>query len=204
MLSATLFVCVGLLSANISSNTSDFAKTMLVGLLLGWIGDYFLHSDRQSFFAVGLVAFMAGHIAYITSYCRALNGFENYNQFNIIEISVLIILVAISVWVFRHFKFEFSMKILKLGIIAYSVILITMFIKATSLGVNFMLSGAKNGVLALVVLSLGSLLFVLSDATIGILIFGGQKKNRPLKIFNIVTYFAGQMLLASSILFVNI
>jgi hypothetical protein len=34
--------------------------------------------------------------------------------------------------------------------------------------------------------------------------FGGQKKNRPLKIFNIVTYFAGQMLLASSILFVNV
>ena len=204
MLSASLFVCVGLLSAKISSNTSDFAKTMLIGLALGWIGDYFLHSDKQSFFAVGFIAFMAGHIAYITAYCRALNFFGDYNQFDFIEILILCILVAVSMMVFKYFKLEFSLKILKLGVIAYSVILITMFIKATSLGINFMLSGANNGALALIVLSLGSLLFVLSDATIGILIFGGQKKNRPLKIFNIVTYFAGQMLLASSILFVNI
>ena len=204
MLSASLFVCVGLLSAKISSNESSFAYTMLIGLALGWIGDYFLHSDKQSFFAIGFAAFMAGHIAYITAYCRALNTFEGYNQFNAIEILTLVALVVCGMLVFKYFKFEFSMKILKVGILVYSVILMTMFIKATSLGVNFMLSGVQNGVMALIVLSLGSLLFVLSDTTIGILMFGGQKKNRPLKIFNIVTYFAGQMLLASSILFVNI
>jgi hypothetical protein len=68
-----------------------------------------------------------------------------------------------------------------------------MFIKATSLGVNYMLNGGENGILALLVLGFGSLFFLLSDATIGILMFGGQKKNRPLKIFNIVTYFAGQL-----------
>ena len=96
------------------------------------------------------------------------------------------------------------MKILKLGVMAYSAILCVMLLKATSLGINFALSGGKYGILAAVVLSLGALLFMLSDGTIGILMFGGQKKNKPLKVFNIVTYFAGQMLLASSILFINI
>lgn len=154
--------------------------------------------------SIGFASFFAGHIAYIKGYVTALNSFEGYNNINIIEVVVLLVLLAIAMWVFKRFDLKFSMKLLKVAIIIYTIILVTMFIKATSLGVNYMLSGGENGVAALLVLSLGSLFFLLSDATIGILMFGGQKKNRPLKIFNIVTYFAGQMLLASSILFINI
>ena len=204
MLSATMFLAVALLSVKISGNTSDFAKTMLIGVIFGWIGDFFLHSERQSFFVVGFLSFMAGHIAYITAYVRTLNTFEGYNHFNFIEVSILVALLIASVYVFKKYKFEFSMKILKLGVMVYSAILCVMLLKATSLGINFALSGGKYGILAAVVLSLGALLFMLSDGTIGILMFGGQKKNKPLKVFNIVTYFAGQMLLASSILFINI
>ena len=204
MVSATLFVSVGYLSVNISDNKSDFAITMIIGLLLGWVGDFFLHSDRNLFFGIGFVSFLAGHIAYITAYVRALNTFEGYNNFNAIEVVAFIGLMAIALFVFKHFKLEFSIKFLKYAVILYTAILISMFIKATSLGVNYMLNGGENGILALLVLCFGSLFFLLSDATIGILMFGGQKKNRPLKIFNIVTYFAGQMLLASSILFINV
>lgn len=204
MVCATMFVCVGLLSVHIAGNTSTFAKTMMIGLIFGWIGDYFLHSERNSFFVIGFTSFLAGHVAYITAYVRALNTFESYNHINVIEIIVLVGLLIISMWVFKRFEFEFSMKILKVAIIIYTVVLVTMFLKATALGLQYMLSGGQNGLLAVLVLALGSLFFVLSDGTIGILMFGGQKKNRPLKIFNIVTYFAGQMLLASSILFINI
>ncbi len=204
MVCATMFVLVGFLSSKIASNTSVFAYTMLIGLFLGWVGDFFLHSERNSFFAIGFVSFLAGHIVYIKAYLDALSTFDNYNSFNIIEIVVLVVLCGLALWANKRFKIEFSMKILKYAVLVYTIILITMFIKATALGINFMISGGENGLLALIVLSLGSLLFVMSDATIGILLFGGQRKNRPLKIFNIVTYFAGQMLLASSILFINI
>ena len=95
------------------------------------------------------------------------------------------------------------MKLLKFGVIAYTAILITMFIKASALGITYYKTGAENGWIALIVLVLGSLCFTLSDATIGLLMFAGKKKNKPLKVFNIVTYFAGQTLLASSILFIN-
>ena len=204
MVSATLFVAVGFLSANISANESDFAKTMLVGLCLGWVGDFFLHSDKNSCFGIGMVSFMAGHVAYIFAYIRALNSFEGYNHFNIIEVLSLAVLLVSCLFVFKRFKFEFSLKILKFGVVVYTGVLVVMFLKATSLGLNYMLSGGENGLWALLTLALGSLFFLLSDATIGVLMFGGQKKNRPLKIFNIVTYFAGQMLLASSILFIKI
>lgn len=204
MVCATLFVLVGILSVKISGNTSDFARTMMLGLVFGWIGDYFLHSERNTFFGIGFVSFLAGHIVYIIAYVRALNSFDGYNHFNIIEVATLVILLGVSVYVFKRYKLEFSIKLLKIGVWIYTAILCTMFIKATSLGINYALSGGAYGVHAALVLFFGSLFFLLSDGTIGVLMFGGQKKNRPLKVFNIVTYFAGQMLLASSILFVNI
>jgi uncharacterized membrane protein YhhN len=204
MLAATLFVCVGFLSVNIANNKSDFAITMVIGLLFGWVGDFFLHSDKNMLFGIGFTSFLAGHITYITAYVRALNTFEGYNNFNAVEVATFVVLMLVSVFVFKRFKLEFSLKLLKYAVWVYTAVLAFMFIKATSLGVHFMLNGEQNGIAALLTLFFGSFFFLLSDGTIGILMFGGQKKNRPLKIFNIVTYFAGQMLLASSILFVNV
>ncbi len=204
MVAASLFVATGILSMYISNNFSQFAFTMLLGLVFGWIGDFFLHSNSQKFFAVGFVSFLIGHIFYILGYINALKTFESYSNFNAFEIISGIVLVVVAIVCFKKFNLQFSMKLLKYAIIVYTLILISMFIKATALGLNYMLSGGENGLFALIVLSLGALLFVASDFTIGILLFGGQKGNRPLKIFNIVTYFAGQMLLASSILFINI
>lgn len=204
MVCATLFVAVGFLSAIISGNTSLYAKSMMLGLICGWVGDFFLHSDKNLYFAIGFISFLAGHIVYIKSYVRALDTFEDYTQFNVIEITALVALIILSIFLYKKYKLDFSTKFLQGTVFVYAVVLITMFIKATALGIEYMLSGAENGIIAVIVLSLGSLLFVMSDATIGILLFGGQKKNKPLKIFNIVTYFAGQMLLATSILFVNI
>ena len=99
------------------------------------------------------------------------------------------------------FLTDFIENLLKL--LFYTIILSTMFLKATALGYEYYCTGAEDGVGALLVLFLGSLFFLLSDATIGLLMFSSQRKNKPLKVFNIVTYFAGQVLLASSILFIN-
>lgn len=203
MVCASLFVCVAVLSMYIADNFTAFAFTMLLGSVLGWIGDLFLHFNGQKTFAVGFVSFLAGHIVYIKAYINALNTYEDYNQFNIVEIIVCVLLVVVALICSKKFKVQFSTKLLQIAIMVYTFILILMFLKATALGVNYMLSGASDGIWALLVLFLGSLFFMSSDATIGILMFGGQKKNRPLKIFNIATYFAGQILLASSILFIK-
>ena len=203
MVCATLFVSTGLLSMTISSNFTSFARVMIIGLVLGWIGDLFLHFDGKVGFGIGFVAFLAGHIVYIKNYMDCLSSYEGYNHFNVIEIAFFIVLLVVSFIVFKKFKMEFSTKLLKIAVIAYTIILVLMFIKATSLGINHYLSGAEGGIGAVLTLFFGGLFFVASDGTIGILMFGGQKRNRPLKIFNIATYFAGQMLLALSILFVK-
>ena len=178
---------------------------MLVGLTLGWIGDYFLHAKTtNTYFAIGMISFMLGHIAYIACYMRTIPVISpEYNMFNPVEIIIISVLLILAFVGAAKFKVEFSMKILKLGVAVYTAILITMFVKATALGIAYYRTGAENGLIALLVLRLGSLCFTLSDATIGLLMFAGKKKNKPLKVFNIVTYFAGQALLASSILFIN-
>ncbi len=205
MICSTAFVSIGVLSVLISGNKSTYAIMMLAGLALGWIGDYFLHAKTtNTYFAIGMVSFMLGHIAYIACYMRTLPLISSdYNMLNPIEIIIIAALLLLSYVGAVKFKVEFSMKILKFGVIAYTAILVTMFIKATALGITYYKTGAENGWIALVVLVLGSLCFTLSDATIGLLMFAGKKKNKPLKVFNIVTYFAGQALLASSILFIN-
>ena len=205
MICSSAFVCIGVLSVFITGNKSTYAIMMLVGLALGWIGDYFLHAKSTSlYFGIGMVSFMLGHIAYIACYMRTIPVISSeYNMFNPVEIIIISVLLILAFVGAVKFKVEFSMKILKLGVAVYTAILITMFVKATALGIAYYKTGAENGLIALLVLLLGSLCFTLSDATIGLLMFAGKKKNKPLKVFNIVTYFAGQALLASSILFIN-
>ena len=112
-------------------------------------------------------------------------------------------LIGLGFLLIKIFKMDFSARALKIGCIIYGSLLVGMVVKASSLGLNFWLQGGKYGIIAFIVLSVGSLCFVLSDASLGIIMFGGQKRNKPLKVFNIATYFAAQVMLASSILFIN-
>ena len=128
---------------------------------------------------------------------------SEYNPFNIVEIVIAVSIFVLALILIKVFKVDLHMVILKIGCFVYGWLLIIMLLKACALGLNFMLSGGKYGIGALVVLFVGSLCFMMSDATLGVIMFGGQKRNKPLKVFNIVTYFVAQSLLASSILFIN-
>ncbi len=205
MICSTAFVLIGVLSVLISGNKSIYAIMMLVGLGLGWIGDYFLHAKTTStYFGIGFCSFMLGHIVYIATFLSTIPIIStDYKMLNAVEILVGLSLMIFAIVAAKKFKVSFSMKLLEYGVWVYTAILVTMFIKASVLGFNYYLSGAKYGILAFIILFSGSLLFLMSDATIGVLMFGGQNKNKPLKVFNIASYFAGQTLLASSILFIN-
>lgn len=205
MICATAFLSSGVLCMSIAGNKSVYAILMLVGLCFGWLGDFFLHlKNNQKCFAIGFCNFLIGHIVYIVAYTRTLPHIaSDYNHFNITEIAIAVTIFVVGYILAVKFKIDFSIKLLKYGCIVYSAFLIVMFLKASSLGLNYWLEGGKYGIVAFLVLSLGSVCFMLSDATLGIIMFGGQKRNKPLKVFNIVTYFAAQSMLASSILFIN-
>lgn len=205
MICSTGFVGVGVLSMFIADNTSTYAVMMVAGLVLGWIGDYFLHAkSTNTYFAIGFISFFLGHIMYIRCFIRTLPVIvPDYKMFDIPELAVTLAFVVVAVVSVFKFKIEFSTNFLKVAVGGYTLILITMFVKATALGIGYLLSGGEHGIWAVILLSLGAFGFMLSDASLGLILFGGQKGKKPLKVFNMVTYFAGQTMLASSILFIR-
>ncbi len=206
MVCSAMFFLVGVLSLFIAGNTSQYAITIMIALLLGWIGDYFLHAKpSNTYFVIGFVSFMIGHVVYIVAYVNALPKLiKNYNQFDPCEVIFIAAFLIVAVIIGILMKMKFNPKAIKYAAILYAAILIVMFTKASSLGIRYYLSGAENGLYAMLVLGVGSLFFLMSDASLAVILFAGKNKNYPLKIFNIVTYFWGQVLLASSILFINI
>ncbi len=205
MVCATGFVCVGALSMHIAGNFSSYAITMLIGLVFGWIGDYFLHAKpTNAYFATGFISFLIGHIVYIAAFIKATPKIApEYKMFNLSEILIIIGVVAVLMILSVIMKVKFTPKVVKYAIIIYLLVITSMLVRASVLGWHYYKTGAEYGIIAFLLLTCGSVCFLLSDVTLGIISFGGQKKNYPLKIFNILTYFWGQVMLASSILFIN-
>lgn len=202
---SALFFAAGLLAVAISNNHTPYARMIVIGLLFGWIGDLFLHivSDKIIFFGIGGLAFLIGHIFYIDAFSKAIR--ETYpaaSTFAWYEIlAVVLIVAAVVVYgVVKKIKFNAMM----VPVLLYAVTISAMLVKALRYCIGELAYGTNDHmVMIFVTVALGAILFVLSDGSLGMILFAGQKKNRPLKIFNIVTYFAAQILLASSIFFIR-
>ena len=205
MVCSTMFVSVCVLSMFIADNFSRYALTMLAGFIFGWIGDYFLHAKpSNAYFVTGFISFLIGHIIYIVAFVKATPVIApGYEQFNGVEIAVIIGIVTLLMVAAEVVKVKFSPSVVKVGVIIYLLAINSMVVRAAVLGYSYYKTGAEFGIVALLLLGIGATAFLLSDITLGIIIFGGRKKNYPIKIFNIITYFWGQVMLASSILFIN-
>lgn len=200
-----MFVSVCVLSMFIADNFSRYALTMLVGFVFGWIGDYFLHAKpSNAYFVTGFISFLIGHIIYIVAFVKATPVIApDYKLFNGVEIAIIIGIVTLLMAAAEVVKVKFSPSVVKVGVIIYLLAINSMVVRAAVLGYSYYKTGAEFGIVALLLLGIGATAFLLSDITLGIIIFGGRKKNYPIKIFNIITYFWGQVMLASSILFIN-
>lgn len=205
MVCSTMFVSICVLSMFIADNFSKYAITMLAGFVFGWIGDYFLHAKpSNAYFVTGFISFLIGHIIYIVAFVKATPVIApDYKLFNGVEIAVIIGIVTFLMVAGELIKIKYSPLIVKMGVIIYLLAINSMLVRASVLGYSYYKTGAEFGIVALLLLSIGATAFLLSDITLGIIIFGGRKKNYPLKIFNIITYFWGQVMLASSVLFIN-
>lgn len=204
MICSTAFVCTGILSMYIAQNFTHYAKTVLIGLILGWIGDYFLHAkSTMGFFLTGGGSFMMGHLAYIIAFIMAIPVFNAEVGFITVPEFVAFIIMLIVFGYIMIKKFHFETPFLKTVTFLYGFFLLTMLIKSVTLGIICFGTDNENRVLMLLWLVLAGLMFFASDFSLGIMLLGGHNENRRLKVFNIVTYFGAQMLLASSILFVK-
>ena len=198
MVAATGYVAVGLLCAVSTRACSAFDKLLLAALALSWIGDLFLHLWQTKVFPViGFLGFFSAHFFFIAAYLKGIAAFApDRGFFSVPEI----VFVAAFIVCFVIFAAKTGMNlkgVIAVPIVLYAAVITTMLCKATVLGVAAVQAGAAHGGWILVCALAGALLFVASDFTISILMFNEKhKKNYPLKMFNIVTYFAAELLLA--------
>ena len=199
MICSALFMVSAVCCLLYSGNYTLFSAFMLAGLVFGLIGDLLIHYpvDKNSIATLGGTSFAIGHIFYILAFSTAIKKItpeEKIFHYRVIIVTLCIVAVGVII------KF---VKKIKLGVFAfpvliYAIVIVTMLTTAYQLTFRMHFNAG-----VLFTLMLGAVLFVLSDASIVLLMFGGMGHNRRLKFFNIVTYFLGQILLGTSILFVK-
>ncbi len=202
MLGATGYIAVGVLCVVMTGEFSEFDKAMMLALVFSWLGDLFLHMwFHKIWTALGFVCFLTSHICFIRAY---LKGIEVFNPergfFSVPEIIAVVVLVALFIVCMIRSKMNLK-GIMKLPIIIYGTVILTMLCKASLLGISAFTGGVNFFVIICAVL--GAVCFVLSDFSISFLMFDKKhKKNFKLKLFNMYTYFAAEILLASLIYFI--
>ncbi len=205
MICSCLFVLMSVCAAQIGGGLSRYAVLMIFGALFGFLGDYFLHAKGSvPYFITGLANFLTGHIMYIAAFSVVfLNVFPERQFFHLRETAAYAVAAAAAIYVCRKRKFKFKSKTLLAAVAVYAIVIIVMLVKAVSLGWYCFISEYGRAAFILISLAAGALCFTLSDMTLVLILFGGKKGSYPLKIFNIITYYTAQTLLASSLIFLH-
>lgn len=212
MVAATAFVLIGVLGMFITDNKSDYITTMIIGLILGWVGDLFMHiphppqNPRMSVVYIGATSFLIGHIFYVVAFVKSTIVLTpDYKIFTIPEIiAFFVIFITFALMLKPVFKFEYKNLFMQIALYFYSMFLIVMLIKSCKFGITYFLSGAENGIIGMLILLIGGVLFFISDLTLGLRLLGSAKGNKKVKTLSLYAYFFAQLLLATSILFIHI
>ncbi len=189
-LASLFFVILGIIGY--TANPTHFGRLILIGLVLGMVGDIFLNlrnlyegGKSLKVFAVGILAFLGGHFLYIA----ALIGENSKIVLPALIAAAVISLLSIPPLMKRITAPNMGMKLF--GYV-YLVIVIAMFSCAGAL----LLMGGPTAVNIL--FAVGALLFMVSDFIMIYYSFG--RKIKPLRAVNLLSYYVGQLLIAICIL----
>ncbi len=185
------FTATGVVCGIVARAGAALFAPLLAGLLFGVLGDFLLAVKNvrekryeKAFFAGGIAAFAAGHIAYIVYFYRlAPHGY--LAPVSAAAFAVLYVAVTATAG-----KFKYGGMLVPVSL--YCFVVAYVFTAAVSAA-----SAGTAGVLAAV----GAALFLLSDIVLSVYIFA-PVRCRALGILNLAAYFPAQFLLALSILFV--
>ena len=189
---ALVFIIIGVLSAQLASNPS-FAKLVVIGLILGGIGDVLLNlrfvfeKNGQKIFLLGIAAFLSGHIMYLAAL------FLLSNNLLVSLICGAVAAVLLLRWIFS--KIGEVQKAFKIFGCVYigAIVLMT----AAAIG-NLVSNPGSTGALLYVI---GAVLFTASDVIMIFNTFGSTQKF-SMRAANLSLYYLGQLLIAISLQFI--
>ena len=187
-LASACFVILGFLL----SDGSKTAQLITAGLLVGAIADVLLNlrmvfpEKGQPVFLLGILVFLSGHILYLAAVIRGAAYWW------ICVISGAILTALLMTWIFRQITAKKAFKVF--GVVYIGAIVL---LNCVAIGNLIASPSAFNAVFAA-----GAVLFLLSDIVLILNTFGKETKQ-SLRVTNISLYYAGQILIALSLMLLN-
>lgn len=171
----------------------------VAGAIFGLLGDIFLDlkysglNDSKRCTNYGFYSFLAGHLFYCIAMISAYGmGLVNY----------ICVFAGVSLGIISVF---FGEKIMKLnyGTHKKETLLYSVFL-ASALGLACSYTLTEHYTLHSILLNIGFLLFVISDAFLAVIYFSNDENvrtKRSLIVLNHITYYAAQYIIALSLIF---
>lgn len=200
MAASVPFVLTGLYLTVFCSPVSPvFAWLITAGLSLSFIGDWVLKYDLFGMKGLpGIISFALAHILYISAFAVRV-------PLSLRDLWLIALWgIAVALEIFAKKKLKIDLGATAPAVLAYAMIIdamVVLGIRAAVLSVNGGMS-----VLRSVVLILGVIMFIVSDAGVCLMMFDGRTeikiKGKAIKLdpVNIFNYCGGQMLIAASVL----
>ena len=179
------FIALALHLAQWEVSPSGYPLLIVVGLVFGAGGDVALMSKARSWFLVGLVSFLLGHIAYLVAFARLSAASDWVSPWSFIPIvSVLIVLR----YLWAH------LGTMRIPVLAYMVAIVLMVLAALAV------AGASEPPLpprAVRLIVIGALLFFASDISVAKARF--VEARFVDRLWGLPCYYAGQLCIAWSL-----
>lgn len=192
-----IFILTAVVSVFFAGGFTTVAWIMLAGFCLSLIGDFWLDlkiTDKHIF--MGILFFFLAHVSYILAFikvCQRELGLEApFSKWEMIAIAVIFVVAAAG-----SFIVKMDMRKLFIPVAIYSFTICTMVVKSFVMCYNLFQEGVGSAGY-LVTLAVGALLFITSDIVLAFMYFRGCY-TKKMRVVNLVTYFAGQMLMAISV-----
>ncbi len=190
------FIATAVVATNENRGFLGFGSWMTIGLVCGLLGDVWLDlkwiylQDKDSYLYSGFIFFLLGHICFIT----AVFSVSPYTSLSvIIAAAAALVIAVVAILLEKPLKMRYGK--FKWIVFLYSLALsMTM----TMAMVTAVLTHFQS---MWVVMSVGGLLFLLSDLVLSGMYFGEGKNTKFNVILNHTLYYAAQFIMAATVLF---
>lgn len=190
------FIATAIAATNENRLFLDFGSWMTFGLVFGLLGDVWLDlkwiylQDKDSYLYSGFIFFLLGHVCFVTAVFKV----GPYTPASlIVAFAAALVIAFVAILMEKPLKMHYGK--FKWIVFLYSFMLALTMTMAMTLAV---ITGFEK---MWTVMSVGGLLFLLSDLVLSGMYFGEGKNTSFNVILNHTLYYAAQFIMAATILF---
>ena len=184
------FISVAVVGYTLNPVDTRYFCLVCFALMFGFFGDVLLGikeiapTFKPKLIPLGTLYFLVGHLLYLTAFISR----SGFSLFSLVFCAIGIVAAAL---VIKFFKMKISSKLKPILCVYFGVL----FFKAANAGVLAFETKEASFILAFI----GALIFIMSDTCLGMVYFTPIKRKNVWVTFELVTYYAAQLLLSSSV-----